>query len=406
MSRPKILALVLAGGRGGRMEVLTDHRAKPALPYAGVYRLIDFSLSNLRNSAISDVSVIVQYQAQSIMQELANGRPWDLDRTYGGLRIVPPQQNSGEEGGDELLPDGNADAIHDNLGLIRSYDPDVLLVLSADHVYKFDYHLAIDAHLETGADAMLVTTTVPIEDASNYGTCKVDADGKVMEFSYKPEKPDSEIVTTEIFVYNPTVLIETLAALAKGQGDRLDDFGNGLIPDLVDAGKVYSYPLDGYWKDVGRPETYFASHMDLLAEDPDLRLDDPAWPILTLGHERLPAMIRRDADVEHALVSPGCDIGGTVEGSVLAPGVTVEAGATVRNAIILQDTVVRSGATVQNAIIDRNVTIGRNATVGGAIDADLPATEDLVLVGQYVTVHGNRILKPGERIEGIDPAGA
>lgn len=403
MPRPKILALVLAGGQGSRLAPLTDHRAKPAVPYAGVYRLIDISLSNLRNSGISEVGVVVQYQTQSILAELANGRPWDLDRTTGGLRVIPPQQSSGSESADEVLAQGNADAIYENLDLIRTADPDVLLVLSSDHIYRLDYWLPIDQHLETDADATLVTTKVPLDDASNYGTCQVDGANRVTGFAYKPEEPESDIVTTEVFLYKPSVLIDTLERLARESDGGLEDFGHELLPDLVDNGNVYSYPLDGYWKDVGRPETYFASHMDLLTEHPELDLDDPAWPISTLENQRLPARVHAEASIDASMISPGCDVHGTVERSVLAPGVVVESGATVSNAVILENTVVRRGATVRYAIIDRHVTVGSGADVGSLFEGDAPGPGDLAMVGQYVSIADNRAVTKGERIEGVDP---
>lgn len=402
MPRPNILALVLAGGRGGRLAPLTDFRAKPAVPFAGVYRLIDISLSNLRNSGISDVGVIVQYETQSIMSELANGRPWDLDRTTGGLRVVPPQQSREEQDPNAVMADGNADALHDNLDLIRSYDPDVLLVLSADHIYRLDYVLAIDQHLETDADATLVTTRVPLDDASNYGTCQADDDGRVTGFAYKPEEPESDIVTTEIFAYKPSVLVETLERLAAESEDGLADFGHSLIPALVERGQVFEYRHEGYWKDVGRPETYFASHMDLLSEHPELDLDDPDWPIFTLANQRLPARIHTSARIDGSLISPGCDIRGTVERSVLAPGVVVEEGAAVRNAIILENAVIRSEAEVQYAIVDRYATVGSGAQVGEACDGPLSGPDDIAMVGQHVSVHGNRRVGRGERITGLD----
>lgn len=403
MPRPKILALILAGGRGSRLEPLTDYRAKPALPYAGVYRLIDMSLSNLRNSGITDVGVVVQYETQSIMSELANGRPWDLDRTTGGLRVIPPQQRRDRQEPDEVMAQGNADALYECLEVIRAYDPDVLLVLSSDHIYRLDYMLPINQHLETGAEATLVTTQVPIGDASNYGTCFVDDDGRVAGFAYKPDDPESDIVTTEIFVYTPSVLIETLERLAAESEDGLEDFGHGLIPALVERGAVFDYRHSGYWKDVGRPETYWASHMDLLADHPELDLDDPAWPIFTLGHQRLPARIHASSRIDSSLISPGCDVRGRVERSVLATGVVVEEGATVRNAIILENAVVRSGAEVQTAIIDRHATIGSGAQVGTAFNGDIPGPDDITVVGQYASVHGNRKVAAGEIVEAVDP---
>ena len=403
MARTKVLAMVLAGGQGGRMEVLTQRRAKPALPFAGVYRLIDMSLSNLRNSGVSDVWVVVQYETQSINDALANGRPWDLDRTHGGLRIIPPQQEGDDEGG---WHEGNADALYRNRDLIRAFDPDVLLVLSADHVYRLDYNDVIERHLGNDADVTIVTTRVPKEQASNHAVIEVDGDGGVTGFAYKPEKPASDIVATEVFAYRPDAVLETLDRLVAeidedGEETGLEDFGHHLLPALVERGKVRDFRLTSYWKDVGRPETYFAAHMDLLAENPDLALDDSAWPIFTLDHQRLPARIHDGAIVKDALISPGCQIHGTVERSVLSPGVTVEAGATVSNAIVLQDTVIRAGATIQFAIIDREVTIGKNASIGEAPKGDLPTTDELVLIGEGATIRDGTTLPRGAR---VDPA--
>ncbi len=412
MSRNNVLALVLAGGQGGRMDVLTNRRAKPALPYAGVYRLIDFSLSNLRNSGISDVWVIVQYETQSIIQTVAGGRPWDLDRTHGGLTIVPPQQ----EGEREAAPwhEGNADAIYQNRELIRESGADVLLVLSADHVYKLNYNDVIEQHLATDADVTLVTTEVPIDQASNHGTVEVSKSGKITAFDYKPEDPSSTIVATEIFVYKTDVVIETLERLSKERSaddearSGLEDFGQELLPELVKAGKVRDFRLPGYWKDVGRPETYFQSHMDLLKiashtsareDNPDLDLEDQTWPIVTRDPQRMPARIHGTARIDRSLVSPGCDIAGKVERSVLSPGVIVEPDATVRDAILLQDVIVRAGATVQFAIVDERVEVGVDAKVGEKPRGELPTTEELVLIGANAKVAKAAVVKRGERIE-------
>lgn len=401
MARTKVLAMVLAGGQGGRMEVLTQKRAKPALPFAGVYRLIDMSLSNLRNSGISDVWVVVQYETQSINDALANGRPWDLDRTHGGLRIIPPQQEADEEGG---WHEGNADALYRNKDLIRAFDPDVLLVLSADHVYRLDYNDVIEQHLASDADVTIVTTKVPKDQASNHAVIEVDREGVVTGFAYKPDDPLSDIVATEVFAYTPDAVLKTLDQLVAeidndGEGTGLEDFGHHLLPALVETGKVRDFRLQSYWKDVGRPETYFEAHMDLLAEHPDLALDDPAWPIFTLDHQRLPARIHDGAIVRDVLISPGCQIHGTVERSVLAPGVTVEAGATISDAIVLQDTVVSAGATVRFAIVDREVTIGEWASVGEEPAGDLPTTGELVLIGQGAVIRSRSTLERGARVE-------
>ncbi len=401
MARSNVLALVLAGGQGGRMEVLTKHRAKPALPYAGVYRLIDISLSNLRNSGISDVWLVVQYETQSISEVVAGGRPWDLDRSHGGLRIVPPQQEAGSDEG--IWHEGNADAIYQNRELIRSFNPDVLLVMSADHIYKLDFDDLIDQHRESGAGVTLVSTEVPIDQASNHGTIEVDDAGKVTRFEYKPERPGSTIVATEIFAYDPGLVIKTLERLSaertavSDKQSGLEDFGHELLPSLVADGHVRDFRLPGYWKDVGRPETYFQSHMDLLDAHPDLDLDDPAWPLFTLDPQRMPARFEDTARIGQSLISPGCHIAGKVQRSVLGPGVVVEAGAIVRNAIIFHDTVVRAGATVQFAIIDTGVTIGKEAKVGAKPKASAPTSEELVLIGMGAKVKGGETVKRGGR---------
>jgi len=385
------------------MEVLTVARAKPALAYAGVYRLIDISLSNIRNSGITDAWLVVQFETQSIVNSVANGRPWDLDRTRGGLQIVPPQQEG--EDAEGVWHEGNADAIYQNREIIRAFDPDVLLVLSADHIYKLDFNDVIDQHLETGAEATIVTTEVPIDQASNHGTVMVNKSGKVTGFEYKPEKPKSGIVTTEIFVYSPNVVIDTLEKLSARNSDKdepssgLEDFGNELLPELVANGNVRDFRLPGYWKDVGRPETYFESHMQLLEDHPDLDLDDPKWPIFTLNPQRMPARIHGTARIDHSLVSPGCDIAGKVERSVLSPGVIVEEGATIRDAIILQDVTVRAGAMIQFAIVDEGAVIGKTAKIGQKPKAALPTTEELVLIGANARVKGGTTITRGERIE-------
>ncbi|HEV2067021.1 MAG TPA: glucose-1-phosphate adenylyltransferase family protein [Thermomicrobiales bacterium] len=412
MSRNNVLALVLAGGQGGRMEVLTRRRAKPAMPYAGVYRLIDFSLSNLRNSHISDVWLVVQYETQSIIRTVAGGRPWDLDRTHGGLTIVPPQQ----EGEREAAPwhEGNADAIYQNRELIRESGADTLLVLSADHIYKLDYNDVIDQHRANEADVTLVSTEVPIDQASNHATVKVDEQGRVTDFRYKPDAPDSPIVAAEIFVYRTDAVIEMLERLAKDHSERpeaesgLEDFGDELLPELVRGGKVFDFRLPGYWKDVGRPETYYQSHMDLLRtashtdarkDNPDLNLDDASWPIITRDPQRMPARIHGTARIDRSLVSPGCDVAGKVERSVLSPGVIVEEGATVHDTILLQDVVVRAGATVRFAIVDEHAEIGPDATVGQRPEGELPTTEELVLIGSKATITEGATVAQGARIE-------
>ena len=407
----KVLALVLAGGAGGRLDGLTEERAKPAMPFAGVYRLIDFALSNCMHSGLSDVWVLQQYQPRALSEHLANGRPWDLDRTYGGLRVLHPHQGRGGDEGRQGWYRGNADAIYRSATEIREFDPDLVLVLSADHVYKLDYRDVIAAHLDHDADVTMVTTRVPLAEAGRFGTVVADDRGRVTGFAYKPERPESDLATTEVFVYNARVLLNTLDALAAeagGQGDAegeespLKDFGHALVPRLVEGGRAYAYRFDGYWRDVGTVESYWQAHLDLLADRPELALDDPDWPILTLGAQRLPARITASARIEQSLISPGCTIRGRVVCSVLGPGVVVEEGATVRDSVVLHDTVIGPRATVDRAIVDMRASVEEGARVGAR-----GAEGGIAIIGQRARIPTKgRVPAGGKVMPGATEAGS
>jgi glucose-1-phosphate adenylyltransferase len=389
--RGTVLALVLAGGEGGRLDVLTTERAKPAMPFAGVYRLIDFPLSNCHHSRIDDVWILQQYEPHSLATHLAGGRPWDLDRTYGGLRVHHPYLGDSESGWYE----GNADAIYRNRQEIAREDPDVLLVLSADHVYRLDYSEVIAGHRKAGAAVTVVTTRVPHEEAGEYGVVEIDAD-RITGFEYKPDEPKGDVVTTEVFAYDTRRLLETLDEIVAEEGeDSLADFGDALLPRLVERGDARAHPLEDYWKDVGRPSRYWQAHMDLLEPEPPLDLDDPAWPILTRGVQRPPARIEQGARVETSLVSPGAILRGRVERSVLGPGVVVEEDAEVSGSIIFHDTHVERGARIEHAIVDARACIRERATVGGGA----PDDDGLALVGHGVEVTEDNEAGPGARLE-------
>jgi glucose-1-phosphate adenylyltransferase len=404
MSRPKTLALIMAGGEGGRLEVLTRLRPKPALPYAGIYRLIDFPLSNCMHSGLSDVWVIEQYEPQSLNDHLANGRPWDLDRTHGGLRVVPPHRGAGESGWDE----GNADALYKNRRAIRELGPDVVLVLSADAVYKLDYRPVVERHQEAQADVTVVTTRVPIDQASRFGTLNADERGRVTDFQYKPKSPKSDVVTTEVFVYNASKLLETLEELASDNedgsdadnGSGLKDFGHTLLPRMVQVGRAYEYRFDGYWRDMGTLESYWQGHMDLLAAEPQLALDDRDWPIVTLGVQRRPARIHESAHIDDSLISPGCTIYGHVVRSVLGPGVIVAQEASVQNSVLLDDCTVGPRATVECAILDQGACVNEAAQVGAPLpEAVRPQAQNLTLVGQGAQIVAGSCIAAGRRVE-------
>jgi glucose-1-phosphate adenylyltransferase len=404
MSRPKILALIMAGGEGGRLDVLTKLRPKPALPYAGIYRLIDFPLSNCMHSGLSDVWVIEQYEPQLLNDHLANGRPWDLDRTHGGLRVVPPHRGAGETGWDE----GNADALYKNRRAIRELGPELVLVLSADAVYKLDYLAVVEHHRQARADVTVVATRVPLEQASRFGTLKVDERGCVTDFQYKPKFPKSDIVTVEVFVYDASKLLETLEELASDNedgsdadsGSGLKDFGHTLLPRMVQDGRAYEYRFDGYWRDMGTLESYWQGHMDLLAAEPRLALDERDWPIVTLGVQRAPARIHESAHIDDSLISPGCTIYGHVARSVVGPGVVVAQGASVRDAVLLDECVVGPRATIECAILDQGACINEAAQVGAPLpQAAHSQAQYLTLLGQKAQIGAGSRIEAGRRVE-------
>ena len=390
MTRVRTLAMVLAGGKGSRLEALTEYRAKPAVPFGGHHRLVDVSLSNCMHSGIADVWVSVQYNPVSLVEHLANGRPWDLDRNKGGMLVLHPRQGAGRAG----WASGTADGLWRNADLIRQHDAQALVVVSADAVYRMDYDEVVDAHIASGATVTMVTTRVPREEASRYGVVQVE-DGRVTDYQLKPDEPENDLVCNEVFVFTPGPALDLLDELAKDADEEegLQDIGHGLLPALVQQGVAREHRFEGYWRDVGTIEAYHASHMDLLGNDPAFVLDDPSWPLLTRGGRRSPSRMLKGARFEDALVSPSTEIAGEVVRSVLSPGVVVEAGAVVRDSVLLHDVVVRSGATVDRAVVDAGSEIAAGAQVG-------EEGGDVVLVGSLQQVTGR--LAAGEHLPARD----
>src|SRR4051794_26831313 len=381
MTRIRTLVVVLAGGAGGRLELLTRTRAKPAVPFAGTHRLIDFPLSNVHNAGLSDVWVAQQFNPISLSDHLANGRPWDLDRTTGGLLILQPRLGHDEREG---FQQGTADSLWRNGPLIREFAPEALVVVSADAVYAQDYGALVEEHVESGAAGTMVTTEVEPEDAGRYGVGR-GREGAVRDYRYKPDEPEGNLVANEVFVFEPGALLDTLEDLA-GEDDELDDLGHELLPRLVDGGGAREHRFDGYWRDVGTVPAYWEAHQDLLGETPPIDLDDTDWPILTHAAARRGATrILPGAQVGESLLASAATVAGTVERSVVGRGAVVEAGATVRESVLLPGAIVRAGATVERAVLDDAVEVGRGATVGAAggdialgglrarVQSDLPA---------------------------------
>ncbi len=385
------------------MDVLTRERAKPALPFAGAYQLLDLPLSNLAHSGITDVWLSVQYLGSSLEEQVSNGRPWDLDRNRGGLRLLMPQEGTGSTD-EEGFAKGNADELYRIRDQISAEHPDLVIVLSADHVYRFDFLDAVRTHRRHEAECTVVTTTVPLEEAGDHATIEVGGDSRVTGFAYKPDEPETGTVATEIFVYEPAVLVEVLEELHRelgseaGLGDTgLGDFGEHLLPRLVERGRVVAHAMEGYWKDLGQPDRYLAAHHDFLTDDLDV-LGVHDWPMLTNQPPRAPARVLDGGRVVDSLLSQGSRVCGTVVRSVLGPGVVVQTGAEVRDSVIFADSVVESGARVDWAIVDRDCVIGAGASVGSA-DADPDDPDAIAMIGLRSRVGPGVRLPVGSRLE-------
>lgn len=387
MRTPRVLCVILAGGKGSRLGPLTAERSKPSLPVGGQYRLIDVALSNLAHSGMTDVWVLEQFEPHGLNEHLAGGRPWDLDRTRGGLRVLPPYQSDRDDDG---FVEGNAEALAVNAKVIDGFSPDVLVTLSADHLYRLDLRDVLATHADTDAAVTVVGTEVsPSTDRSRFTVLDVDGQ-RVLDMAYKPEEPRSTTVATEVIAWSWRALRERLAELADD--GPLEDYGDRLLPSFVGEGSVAYHHLEGHWADLGVPESYLGEQLALLADDPTLRLDDPDWPVLTATPARRPALVRRGADVDRAWLSPGCDVAGTVVRSVLGPGVAIEKGAEVRDCVLMADVVVEAGAVVSRSVLADGVQVGRRATVGRRRARP-------VLVGERAVIAARSTVDPGAEVD-------
>ena len=390
----KIRAIILAGGEGSRLSALTAKRTKPAVPFAGKYRIIDFPLSNCVNSNIFDVMVLAQYRPQSLIEHVGSGSPWDLNRDFtGGVRIMTPfkaRSNIDWFG-------GTADAVQRNFSFVKQGSPDLILVLSGDHIYAMDYDQMIQYHLANQADLTMATVRVPLEEASRFGILLVDKKYNVKSFVEKPKNPHSNLINMGVYLFNRD-LLDLVLWEDHQREDSSHDFGKDILPRLIESkARVFAYPYTGYWMDVGTINSYWQAHMDLLSPNPLLKLYDRRWIIHTRTEERPPVRVQADACVFASLLSDGVYIqnGARVESSVLSPGVIIRPGAVVRESIIMTDTIIEAGAVVERSIIDKRVHVGENARVGGGIAA--PDIQ-LSVIGKNSVVPAGMLVEPGATI--------
>jgi len=396
MNRPTkdVITIILAGGQGERLSIFSRERAKPAVPFAGKYRIIDFTLSNCVNSGLYDVLVLTQYRPLSLHDHIGIGKPWDLDRMHGGVRMVSPYL--GRKDADWYR--GTADAVYQNVNELAEQNCENVLILGGDHIYKMDYRPMIEMHKEKKADVTLGVMHVPLEEAHRFGIVTPDSSGRVLEFQEKPKQPKSNLVSMGIYVFDKEVLIDRLIKDAETP-DSKRDFGHSVLPRMLENGdKVYAYAFDGYWRDVGTVQSYWEANMELLLEPPAIDLFERSWVVRTKSEERPSALIAAHSHVERSLISHGCQIRGQVIHSVLSPGVIVEEGAVVRDSIIMFDTVIGKNSVVDRVVVDKEVIIGPDSRIGFGDDT-IPNQQEPQRLNTGLTVIGKRAeLPPGLKV--------
>ena len=372
--KKECIAMLLAGGQGSRLYDLTKQTAKPAVSFGGKYKIIDFPLSNCINSGIDTVGVLTQYQPLALNEYIGNGEPWDLDRSRGGVSVLPPYQ--GNKSSDWYK--GTANAIYQNINFIKQYNPEYVLILSGDHIYRMDYNKMLEQHKATNAACTVATITVPMEEASRFGICNTNPDGSIYEFEEKPKEPKNNQASMGIYIFTTKTLIEYLE-IDEADENSSNDFGKNVIPNLLRNGeRLYSYKFSGYWKDVGTIGSLWESNMDLIGDEPVLNISDRNFRIYSRNFARPPQYIGPESKIKNSLISEGCRIFGEVENSVFSGGVIVEKGAIVKNSVIMDDVVIKSGARVYTSIVDSDTVINENAVVG----IDGASKENIVVVAK------------------------
>lgn len=388
MHKKEMLAMLLAGGQGSRLGILTNDKAKPAVAFGGKYRIIDFPMSNCVNSGVDTVGVLTQYQPLTLNQHIGIGIPWDLDRKNGGAAILAPHVKGGEQG---EWYSGTANAIYQNIPYIDMYNPEYVLILSGDHIYRMDYSEMLDFHKKNNCDVTIAVLEVSMEEASRFGIMNADENDKIYEFEEKPEHPKSNLASMGIYIFSWKKLRAALIEDNKIHADS--DFGKHIIPMMLGRGDtLYAWRFKDYWKDVGTIESYWAANMELIETLPKFNLYEAYSKIYTNNESQLPQYTGPNAVIKKSIISEGCRIMGTVEHSVIGTRVVIEEGAVVRNSIIMEDCVIRSGCVIDRCIIDQNTEIGSNVTMG--VGENVPNEVKPKIYNTGITVIGNNSVVP------------
>ena len=391
--KKEVVAMLLAGGQGSRLYALTSHVAKPAVPFGGKYRIIDFPLSNCVNSGIDTVGVLTQYRPLELNSYIGNGQPWDLDRSDGGVHILPPYMREGDQG---TWYKGTANAIYQNIGFLDLYDPEYVVILSGDHIYKMDYADMVSLHKKSGAACTISVLEVTMEEATRFGIMNVDEHDRIYEFEEKPKQPKSNLASMGIYVFSWSKLRQYLID-DEADPSSANDFGKNIIPNMLAAGEVMmAYRFHGYWKDVGTINSLWDANMDMLAPRSSIDLYDPSWPIYARTPIKPPHVTGPNARISHSLVTGGCQVDGSVENSVLFHSVTVEEGANVQYSILMPGTVVKAGAQVSYAIVAEDAVIEAGAVIGSAPDGD--PNWGIAVVAGGVTVGEKAVVPPSAMV--------
>ncbi len=383
--------MLLAGGKGSRLSALTDKNAKPAVAFGGKYKIIDFTLSNCVNSGIDTVGVLTQYQPLALNEYIGNGQPWDLDKNCGGAFILPPYQGKKKNGWYK----GTANAIYQNFDFLDKYSPEYVLVLSGDHIYRMDYSKMLDFHKKQGAECSVAVIDVPYESASRFGILKCDDSGRIRDFEEKPKKPKSTLASMGIYIFNYSILKEYLIS-DEADARSSNDFGKDVIPKMLsDMVKLYAYRHNGYWKDVGTPESYWEANMDLLGETPvfDLYSSDNLR-VFSRNASLPPQFIGEEASVCNSIITVGCEVLGRVENSVIFENVKIAEGAYVKDSVIMSNTVIMPCTSVYYSIVDSDCTIGKNAQIGSPRESG----GKICVIGSSAVVDDGKIVCGGEHI--------